>query len=118
VKIPPPSNRLSEDEPAGPSGPGVATPDVETIEKTRHCPRYKVFVHNDDVTPMILVVDVLRGIFGLDTRRAMEVMVEAHNSGIAFVTALSFEQAEFRVEQAHSIARGRGYPLTFTYEPE
>jgi ATP-dependent Clp protease adapter protein ClpS len=67
---------------------------------------------------MELVLMVLSGIFGLHPTRAVEVMLEAHNTGVAFVTALALEQAEFRVEQAHSIARGRGFPLTFTYEPE
>ncbi|MBX3470129.1 MAG: ATP-dependent Clp protease adaptor ClpS [Planctomycetes bacterium] len=98
--------------------PGVATPVVEPVVRVRPAPRYKVFVHNDDVTPMIFVVDVLRGIFGLDARRAAEVMLEAHTSGVAFVIALSLEQAEFRVDQAHSLARAARFPLTFTYEPE
>jgi len=98
--------------------PGVAIPEVDTRSQVRHCPRYKVFVHNDDVSPMELVVHVLVGIFQLETQRAMEVMLEAHTSDVAFVTALALEQAEFRVEQAHSLARGQGYPLTFTYEPE
>ncbi len=98
--------------------PGVGAPVAEPVEKTRHAPRYKVFVHNDDRTPMVLVIHVLRGIFGLEAKRATEVMLEAHEEGVAFVVALSFEQAEFRVGQAHALARGAGYPLRFTYEPE
>ena len=112
MNLSPLDHRLSEQE------PGVATPDVETIEKVRLCPRYKVFVHNDDVTPMDLVLQVLAGIFALRSTHAVEVMFEAHHTGVAFVTALALEQAEFRVDQAHSLARGRGYPLTFTYEAE
>lgn len=103
--------------PAGPPEPGVVTL-TEPEVRVRHCPRYKVFVHNDDRTPMLLVVEVLRGIFGLDAQQAVDVMYEAHETGLAFVVALPLEQAEFRVEQAHSLARGAGYPLTFTYEPE
>ncbi len=103
---------------ARPDQPGVGTPVAEPVQEVRHAPRYKVFVHNDDVTPMELVVHVLIGIFNLEHKRAIEVMLEAHTSGVAFVVALSLEQAEFRVEQAHSLARGQGYPLTFTYEPE
>ena len=53
-----------------------------------------------------------------DAQQAVDVMYEAHETGLAFVVALPLEQAEFRVEQAHSLARGAGYPLTFTYEPE
>ena len=45
-------------------------------------------------------------------------MREAHDTGVAFVAAFSFEQAEFRVEQAHSLARTNKFPLTFTYEQE
>lgn len=94
------------------------SPSVKPDEKIRHAPRYKVFIHNDDSTPMEFVIMVLIGIFNLSTSAASQVMLEAHNTGVAFVTALSFEQAEFRVEQAHSIARGHKFPLKFTYEPE
>jgi ATP-dependent Clp protease adapter protein ClpS len=45
-------------------------------------------------------------------------MIEAHHSGVAFVAAYALEQAEFRVDQAHSVARTHKFPLTFTYEPE
>ena len=112
MNVSPLHHRLSEEQPA------VATPDVDTVEKVRLCPMYKVFVHNDDITPMDLVLRVLNGIFGLQRPHAVEVMLEAHNTGVAFVIALALEQAEFRVEQAHSLARGRGFPLTFTYEAE
>jgi ATP-dependent Clp protease adaptor protein ClpS len=88
------------------------------VTRVRPAPRYKVFVHNDDVTPMLFVVVILRGIFGLEGKRAAAVMLEAHESGVAFVVALTLEQAEFRVEQAHQRARAAHYPLTFTYEPE
>lgn len=114
-RIPP--HRVSASDPTEPGGAG--TPDIEVIEPPpKLYPRYKVFVHNDDVTPMALVIGVLRSFFGLGMRRSQEVTVEAHHTGVAFVIALTLEQAEFRVQQAHSLARGQGYPLTFTYEPE
>jgi len=107
------------EEPDGGGGePGVAVPVTKPKAKTRLAPRYKVFIHNDDVTPMEFVVLVLTGIFSLEHKHAMGVMLEAHNNGVAFVGAYSLEQAEFRVDQAHSLARGHKYPLTFTYEPE
>ena len=34
--------------------------DPKTGEKPRHAPRYRVLVHNDDVTPMLFVADTLR----------------------------------------------------------
>lgn len=110
--------RPSLGQPSSPGSPGVATPVAEPVVRVRPARRYKVFVHNDDVTPMLLVVQVLRGVFGLEAQRAADVMFEAHSSGVAFVIALPLEQAEFRVEQAHAVARAARYPLTFTYEPE
>ena len=103
---------------AGEQQPGVATPVAEPMTKARHAPRYKVFVHNDPITSMEFVMLILTSVFGLEHARAKAVMLEAHNDDIAFVCALSLEQAEFRVDQAHSRARAVGYPLTFTYEPE
>ncbi len=86
--------------------------------EVRLAPRYRVFIHNDDVTPMEFVIHVLEAIFHLPYIRALQVMLEAHETGVAHVVTLEFEEAEFRVERAHSLARGRGYPLTFTMEPE
>ena len=86
-------------------------------ERTRLAPRYRVLIHNDDVTTMEFVVKVLQSVFGLDFPSATEVMLEAHDTGVATVAILPLEQAEFRVDQAHSMARAAKYPLTFTYEP-
>ena len=94
------------------------TPAVKPVEETRHAPRYKVFVHNDDRTPADFVVFILATIFSRKGSDAERIMTEAHNTGVAFVGAYSFEQAEFRVEQAHSKARGSKFPLTFTFEQE
>jgi ATP-dependent Clp protease adaptor protein ClpS len=98
----------------------VAEPGLETeaVEKTRLAPRYRVIVHNDDVTPMPLVVSVLTGIFRLEAKVAARIMWEAHRTGVAHVATLALEEAEVRCERAHALARGFGYPLTFTYEPE
>ncbi len=101
-----------------PSQPGVSVPEAAPETSTALCPMYKVFLHNDPVTSMVFVVRVLMNIFHLQQNTAVDVMYEAHHDGIAFVVALPFEQAEFRVARAHSLARAVGYPLTFTYEPE
>ena len=91
-------------------------PDPQT--ETRLMPMYRVLIHNDDVTPMDFVVHVLRTIFSLGWLQAHKVMLEAHVSGVAHVVTEPLERAEFHVEQARSISRGRGWPLTFTFEPE
>ncbi len=94
----------------------VAEPEVD--QEVALSPRYRVIIHNDDVTPMDFVVAILAGVFGLELLRADEVMLEAHRTGAAHVATLSLEEAEARVEKAHSLARARRYPLTFTYEPD
>ena len=98
--------------------PTPENPVAEPVEKTFHAPRYKVFIHNDNKTPMDFVVFILATIFSRKGSAAEKIMMEAHNTGVAFVAAYALEQAEFRVEQAHSKARGAKFPLTFTYEQE
>ncbi|MEK6574959.1 MAG: ATP-dependent Clp protease adaptor ClpS [Chloroflexota bacterium] len=48
----------------------------------------------------------------------MAVTHAAHVRGIALVGVYPFEEAKYRVGQAHSLARAEGYPLTLTVEPE
>lgn len=79
---------------------------------------YRVIIRNDDVTPMDFVVVVLRFFFDLDFDRALNVMLEAHNTGHAVVTTLPYEEAKERVYKAHNAAREAGYPLTFYLEPD
>ena len=94
----------------------VAEPVVDS--QTQLSPRYRVLIHNDDVTPMDFVVDVLKDIFGLSVALAIDVMMEAHHKGVALVVTEPLERAEFHVDQARSLARGRSYPLSFSIEPE
>ena len=98
--------------------PSRPAPVSDTLPRERLAPLYRILVHNDDVTPMDLVVRVLKRFFRLSRHEADRVMLEAHSSGVALVATLPLEEAEFRVEQAHSFARGRGVPLTFSIEPE
>lgn len=95
-----------------------ARPEQDTASRQRLTPLYRVLIHNDDVTPMDFVVIVLIQVFKKDMREAHEIMLEAHGAGTALVTVLPLEQAELRVDQAHSLARTAKFPLTFSYEPE
>jgi ATP-dependent Clp protease adaptor protein ClpS len=90
----------------------------QTGTETRLVPMHRVLIHNDDVTPMDFVVHILRSIFSLDGARAVEVMWEAHHTGVAHVVTEPLEKAEFHVQQARSLSRARRWPLTFSIEPE
>ena len=72
-------------------------PDLHTKpeEKTRHAPRYKVFIHNDDKTPMDFVVFILGTIFSRKGPDAERIMMEGavdsavtESSGIFLLVSL------------------------------
>jgi ATP-dependent Clp protease adaptor protein ClpS len=90
------------------------TPDEETELE----PLYRVIIHNDDVTPMDFVVNVLTNIFFILQPDAVEIMLTAHYSGLAYVQTLPKSEAEKRVNKAHFAAGLEGYPLHFSMEPE
>ena len=81
-------------------------------------PPFRVFVHNDDVTPFDFVIIALQRFFDLSPMAAEHVTYVAHVNGVAYVATLPKSEAEKRVGRAHFAASLEGYPLTFTIEPE
>lgn len=99
--------------------PGTITlPEQHTEVRTRHEPRWKVILHNDNVTTMQFVVALLVQLFHKREPEAYRLMLEVHERGLAVVEWTHQERAELYVEQIHSLARPRGFPLTATIEPE
>lgn len=89
----------------------------DTETKTSHAPVYNVIMHNDDKTTMDFVVFVLHNVFKKDIGTAMTLMLQIHHKGQALVgTYPSFEYAELKADQAHSLARAKDFPLTCTIE--
>jgi len=78
---------------------------------------WRVLLHNDDVTPMEYVTQLLHRQFGLSWARAALVMLKAHVSGLAQVCVLPRDEARERIAVAHARARGDGWPLRFSAEP-
>ena len=95
-------------------------PEIEIIEETETElePLYRVIIHNDHITPMDFVVQVLKTVFYLANDRAAEIMFTAHYYGTAYVQTLTKTEAEKRIQRAHFEANNAGYPLKFTMEPE
>lgn len=95
-------------------------PNIEILETTETDlePFYRILIHNDDVTPMDFVVEVLKQIFFLGNDRAAEIMLVAHIKGSAYVQSLPRMEAEKRIQKAHHAAGMAGYPLHFSSEPE
>jgi ATP-dependent Clp protease adaptor protein ClpS len=96
----------------------TATPVLEptTEQETRVSPPWRVILHNDDVTTMDFVVWLLVTLFGKSYDDALTLMMAVHNTGSATVTVCPQERAELYVEQVHSLARPRGFPLVASCE--
>ena len=95
-------------------------PDIEILEETETEiePLYRVIIHNDSVTPMDFIVNLLKNHFYLSNEKAADIMLTAHVYGTAYVQTLARSEAEKRINRAHFEANNAGYPLKFTMEPE
>lgn len=90
---------------------------VETLEKQstvrKPAPMYRVLLHNDPFNSMEHVVQSLIEVVpSLSQPQAINIMMEAHNNGLALVVTCALEPAEFYCESL----QGKG--LTSTIEPD
>jgi len=97
-------------------------PEIEIIEEQEEAtelePLYRVIIHNDNVTPMDFVVNILKIHFYLSNPKAANIMFTAHVYGSAYVQTLAKSEAERRIRKAHAESSNAGYPLHFSMEPE
>jgi ATP-dependent Clp protease adaptor protein ClpS len=99
--------------------PDITTqPRTRTVAKTARPPLHKVILVNDDFTPRDFVVVVLKAEFRMPESSALKVMLTAHQKGSCVVAVFTREVAETKAIRATEMARGQGYPLLFTTEPE
>lgn len=87
-------------------------------QKSQLAPLYWVVMHNDPVTTMDFVVNILIKVFSIDYNNAVDIMYNIHYDGLEYITLMPLERAEMKVGQVHADARMRNYPLTCTIEPE
>ena len=87
-------------------------------EKTKEPSLYAVVLLNDDYTPMPFVVDVLEEIFQKSPAEAYRIMMAVHTQGQGLCGVYPFEVAETKVATVVDLARGQGFPLRATMEPE
>ncbi|MBL8990119.1 MAG: ATP-dependent Clp protease adaptor ClpS [Phycisphaerae bacterium] len=103
--------------PQAPSASGPAAAVAERPAPAKAPPRldklppFRVLLHNDDHNTMEHVVVAIVQIASMPVRRAYQVMIEAHEKGLALVKVCHREQAELLQEQFQS----KG--LTATIEP-
>ena len=88
----------------------------QTRTRVREPKRYQVIMHNDDYTPMDIVVEILMDIFHKDQREATVLMMTVHRGGKAAVGCYSYDIAVSKQRAAETRARAEGYPFRLTVE--
>ena len=101
-------------------GAGVDLLDKEKAKnKVKPPKKYKVVYHNDNYTPMELVVISLIHFFNRDNQAAFKIMMHVHEKGKGIAQGgLSKEIAETKTNRVVQWFREQGYPLLATFEPE
>jgi ATP-dependent Clp protease adaptor protein ClpS len=79
-------------------------------------PMYKVFLLNDDYTPMDFVVDVLSKFFAMDQEQATRVMLHVHTKGKGVCGVFTSEIAETKVALVNDYSREHQHPLLCSME--
>ena len=88
----------------------------EAKPKLRKPPLYKVFLLNDDFTPMEFVVAVLKTFFNMDDEKATQVMLHVHTKGMGVCGVFSKDIAETKVRQVNDFSRNHQHPLLCDFE--
>lgn len=96
----------------------LTKPPVKPKLETERPKLHKVILLNDDFTPREFVVTVLKGEFHMNEEQAHNVMITAHRRGVCVVAVFTRDVAETKATRATEAGKARGYPLTFTTEPE
>ncbi|WP_345116527.1 ATP-dependent Clp protease adapter ClpS [Bartonella jaculi] len=85
---------------------------MPTIRQKLQKPKlYRVFLLNDDYTPMDFVVFVLKNFFKKNFEEATRIMLNVHRNGIDECGTYSYEIAEMKIVQVRECARQNEHPL-------
>lgn len=77
---------------------------------------YKVILHNDHYTTMDFVVEVLVKVFHKNIMDATELMLQVHRNGFGICGVYTYDIAQTKANQVHTMARQREFPLKCTVE--
>lgn len=77
---------------------------------------YKVFLLNDDFTPMDFVIEVLMHFFAMPEEQATHVMLQIHTQGIGVCGTYTKDVAETKVVIVNDYSREHQHPLMCAME--
>ena len=84
----------------------------------KHPKKYKVFILNDDYTPMDFVVSILMTVFHKSYEQAESIMLEVHKNDRGLCGVYTYEIAETKIMQVRRKAKDSSFPLKATMEEE
>lgn len=79
---------------------------------------YKVMLLNDDYTSMDFVIIILTQVFHQSSEKATAVMYKIHETGSGLCGVYTYEIAETKISQVHTLAKEHQFPLRATMEEE
>lgn len=98
------------------------TTDNDVVEKPKvelkKPKRWAVIVHNDDVTPMDFVVELLYHVFQMELTQATELMIKIHTEGQGVAGIYPYEVAEQKLAEATVLIKLSSMSLKITIEEE
>ncbi|MDR1542689.1 MAG: ATP-dependent Clp protease adaptor ClpS [Clostridiales bacterium] len=77
---------------------------------------YAVIMHNDDVTTMDFVVEVLQKVFNKSPHESAVIMMSVHRGGKGVAGVYTYDLAVTKKRQADLMSRQRRFPLKLTVE--
>jgi ATP-dependent Clp protease adaptor protein ClpS len=92
---------------------------VEEVKtKLKKPKKWAVVLHNDDVTPMDFVVELLYYVFKLEIQQATQLMIKIHTEGHGVAGVYPYEVAEQKLAEAQALVRISSMSLKITMEEE
>ena len=91
---------------------------TEEKKQTKRPNLYCVVMLNDDYTPMDFVVWIIQQVFHKPMEEATHLMLDIHNKGSSRMGVFTYDVAQSKVEQVHSLAVKNEYPLQCILEAE
>lgn len=98
------------------NNPSENQPLVENEQDIQEPKLYKVIMHNDNITTMDFVVQILVDVFHKSVQDASEIMMKIHTQGKEICGIYPREIAEFRVFRTFQLAKDAHFPLVCTME--
>jgi ATP-dependent Clp protease adaptor protein ClpS len=88
--------------------------DIDIIRPSK----YKVVIHNDNITPIEFVIALLEHTFNHNPASAKKITLQVHNEGVGIAGVYTYEVAEQKGIEATLISRQNGWPLVIKVEEE